>query len=245
MVQGEDLVSVVLPGERLKEVEPDIYALASDPGRSNEYDGMSRLYDHVMGNWLYNRLMWGYSIASLEALCRQTLAESSYGWVLDAGCGSLVFTAPVYAQYSDQPVILVDQSLAMLRRAKARMLRLRGEIPRNMVFFHGDACALPFRSHGFGAVICFNLLHVLDDVPGFLRGLVPVLRPGGLLACTTLVRNNRLGDSYMQFLSGKGLIIPRTGPEVLAFFDGIISPLTHEIDGNMLFVHNCTGRSHV
>ena len=62
----------------------------------------------------------------IEKLSAQlkALSSSSAGNVLDLGCGSLAFTAKVYSQYTERPVVLVDQSLKMLRMAKSRIMKL-------------------------------------------------------------------------------------------------------------------------
>lgn len=57
---------------------------------------MGTFYDLVLCNRFYNRLVWGYSITDYASLTRDAL-ESTNGWVLDAGCGSLAFTAKTYA----------------------------------------------------------------------------------------------------------------------------------------------------
>ncbi len=247
MIDDETLASILLPGLELTPVEPHIYTLASDAECGNEYDRIGVFYDLIMGNSVYNRVMWGYSISSFGIVCPKVLSKPSEGWVLDVGCGSLVFTAKVYASVSDRPVILMDQSIAMLRKARARMVQLCGEFPPNMAFLHGDALRLPFKTDVFGSVICLNLLHVLDDVHAFLRGLNRVLVSGGTSAFTTLVLNNRFGDFYMRFLGGKGLIIPRSTDDVLEAFDDLAWQVAHQLDGNMLFLQNgvrmaCIGR---
>ena len=73
--------------------------------------GASTIYDVVACNWFYNRLMWGYSIKDYSTLCKDTLDSSSEGWALDLACGSLAFTAEVYSNCSNRPVVFLDQSL--------------------------------------------------------------------------------------------------------------------------------------
>lgn len=238
MIDDKMLHSILSERVEMIPVEPPIYAPASEYFCENEYDRMDWFYDVVIGNALYNRLMWGYPISSLGELCSKALSGSSGEWVLDVGCGSLVFTAEVYAQNTSRPIALVDQSLEMLRRAKSRMTRICKEVPKNMVFFHADAHNLPFRSNVFSTLVCLNLLHVLKDPAAFLRELFRVTTRDCGMAFTTLVLNNRFGDSYMKFLSNKGLIISRTARDVTTLFYAFGSSFDHSLNGNMLFIHN-------
>ena len=114
-------------------------------------------------NRLYNRLVWGYWTSDFHSLGLDALRSATDGWVLDAGCGSLAFTAGTYVQYSERPIVLLDQSVKLLRMAKARLINLHGSVPPNMVFLHGDALELPFKPKSFTTIISMNLLHVLDD----------------------------------------------------------------------------------
>ncbi len=70
------------------------------------FDDKAGYYDLLIGNPVYNRIMWGYSIKEFGSFCDATLRSSSEGWVLDAGCGSLVFTAGSYAAYRARPAVL-------------------------------------------------------------------------------------------------------------------------------------------
>ena len=118
-MNARSLVGAALqPGASLREVEPGLYSLYLPGAGANAYDesGALAFYDRIACNALYNRLMWGYATPILNRLCRQALASRSEGWVLDAGCGSLAFTAPSYTGFTGRPVIFLDQSLTLLRR---------------------------------------------------------------------------------------------------------------------------------
>jgi len=96
---------------RLNLVEPDIYSGASP----DSYDsiGASTIYDVVACNRFYNWLMCGYSVKDYATLCENSLASSSEGWVLDLACGSLAFTAEIYANFSNWPVVFFKNFLGM------------------------------------------------------------------------------------------------------------------------------------
>jgi ubiquinone/menaquinone biosynthesis C-methylase UbiE len=146
--------------------------------------------------------MWGYSIENYGTLCKEFLASSSEGWVLDLACGSLAFTAEVYATCPNRPVVFLDQSLKLLRKGKSRLGKQKGSIPENMFFLHGDAFQLPFKAKVFHTIISLNLLHCLDDVKSVLKELKRVLRVNGTSVLTTLTLSDRWSDSYLKMLAG-------------------------------------------
>ena len=78
-------------------VEPNIYSVYSPGDMLGSYDkfGAATIYDVVACNRFYNWLMWGYSTKDYATLCKESLASSSDGWVLDLACGSLAFTAEI------------------------------------------------------------------------------------------------------------------------------------------------------
>lgn len=182
--------------------------------------------------------MWGYSVKDYTTLCENALASSSEGTVLDIACGSLAFTARLYAGYSERPVVFLDQSLNLLRKGKSRLMKRHGKVPGNMAFLHANALRLPFRAEAFSAVISLNLLHCLDDVTTVLKELKRVLTPDGTAALTTLVLSTtRWGDSYLNILARRGLVVPRGVDSLLSTFDDLGMPVKHEIKGNLALIN--------
>jgi hypothetical protein len=109
------LSEIISEDVTLNLVEPNIcsvYSIGDSPG---SYDalGASTIYDVVACNRFYNWLMWGYSVKDYATLCEDSLT-SSEGWVLDLACGSLAFTAEIYANCSNRPIVFLDQSLKLL-----------------------------------------------------------------------------------------------------------------------------------
>jgi SAM-dependent methyltransferase len=239
MIDAARLTEVIPPEVTLRLVEPHLYSLYApgDPVNSS-YDrkGALAFYDKVACNRFYNRLVWGYDTADYHALCRAGLGSSSEGWVLDAGCGALAFTARTYADYTGRPVIFLDQSITLLRLAKARLAKLTGGVPANVVFLHGDVLNLPFRPQSFGTIICLNLLHVLADIRRVLQELRQVLLDGGTMSFTTLIENNRLADRYLHMWARAGEVVPRTAGQLLAEFAALGMPVEYRLQGNMAFV---------
>ena len=160
MAAESTLSEIILEDVKFRLIEPHIYSIYSQVENVGSYDRYGSIYDVVACNRLYNRLVWGYWTREFHCLALDALRSASDGWVLDAGCGSLAFTAGTYVQYSERPIVLLDQSMKLLRMAKARLTDLHGSVPPNMVFLHGDALELPFKPKSFTTIISMNLLHV-------------------------------------------------------------------------------------
>ena len=232
------LSEIISEDVSLNLVEPDIYSVYSDGDSPGSYDsiGASTIYDVVACNRFYNWLMWGYSIKDYATLCEDFLASSSGGWVLDLACGSLAFTAEIYANCSNRPVVFLDQSQKLLRKGKSRLDKLKGNISGNIFFLHADALQLPFKANIFQTVISLNLLHCIDDVKTALKEIKRVLTNGGNSAITTLVQSNRWSNRYLNMLAGSGALISRSPDELLSAFNDMEMQVTHKIKGNLAFI---------
>jgi SAM-dependent methyltransferase len=234
------LSKIISEDVNLNLVEPDIYSVYSIGDSPGAYDsiGASAIYDMVACNRFYNWLMWGYSIKDYAILCEDSLASSHEGWVLDLACGSLAFTAEIYANCSNRPVVFLDQSLKLLRKGKFRIEKLKGNLPENMFFLHADALQLPFKANIFHTVISLNLLHCIDDMKTALKEIKRVLIDGGNFALTTLVQSSRWSNRYLNMLAGSGALISRSPDELLSAFNDMEMQVTHEVKGNLAFIRD-------
>ena len=232
------LSEIISEDVNLNLVEPDVYSVYSIGDSPGSYDsiGASTIYDMVACNRFYNRLMWGYSIKNYATLCEDSLASSSEGWVLDLACGSLAFTAEIYANCSNRPVVFLDQSLNLLRKGKSRLEKLKGKIPGNMFFLHADALQSPFKTNIFHTVISLNLLHCLDDIKSVLGEIKRVLIVDGNSALTTLIQSNRWSNRYLNMLAGSGALVSRSSVDLLSAFDDIEMKVTYKVKGNLAFI---------
>jgi len=212
----------------------DATASASSLELANQvrlYDVWAWLYDWVVGSRPYHRIVWGMSPGEHERFAHTALAAPDEDPILDAGCGSLLFTARCYRK-SSQRLTLLDASAGMLARARRRM----GSRPANWV--QGDLRALPFEAEHFGRVLHFGVLHCIDDAALVLRELARVTRRGGrlYLSCLTLARPR--GDAFLQRLARAGHVAPPRRPdEVLqAIEDAGFSLRAQQQRGSFLFV---------
>lgn len=100
--------------------------------------------------------------------------------VLEIGCGTgttALRLAPDVAQYT-----ATDGARAMIGIATAK---LGTGAATNVSFRHADA-ADRIAGAPFDAVFAFNLLHLVDDVPGVLAAVHAQLKPGGLFLSKTV-----------------------------------------------------------
>ena len=219
-------------------IESHIYSVLPDIEVESSYEKkFGDIYDWVACNPIYNRLVWGYSTSKFASLTFNALTSSKKCFVLDAGCGSLAFTAKAYIRYSERLVVLIDQSLKLLRIAKSRITRLNGKVPDNMVFLHGDVLQLPFEPHTFQTITSLNLLHVLDDINKLIVGLRTVLANDGKIYFTTLVQGKRVADRYLKAWENAGEVVSRDIIQLEAVFGRLGMPVKYDINGNMAFIY--------
>lgn len=236
-INDTDLSMMLSDNFSLREVEPYIYSVLPENESGNEYDSQFGIvYDLIACNALYNRIIWGYSIKIFTQMAYEALCLTKDGPVLDIGCGSLAFTAKVYSKYTERPVVLLDQSLKMLRIAKTRLMKLNGKIPDNLVFLHSDALRLPFKENPFTTIISENLLHCLNDTSLLLIQLKNIMTKNGKLFITTLVRSNRWADKYLQALADSGKLISRSIDDHIKIFEQVGLAAKYETIGNILLI---------
>jgi ubiquinone/menaquinone biosynthesis C-methylase UbiE len=236
-INENELSAMLLENFTLREVEPYIFSVLPDNESGNEYDSQfGFVYDLVACNPIYNRLIWGYPVKIFRQTASEALYSSYYGRILDIGCGSLAFTAKIYSQYIERPVVLVDQSIKMLRMAKSRLVKQNGKVPDNLVFLHADALQLPFREKTFTTILSENLLHCLGDTGLLLNQLKPIMSKDGKMYFTTLVRANRFADKYLEALADSGKLISRAVVDHKNVFDQVGLSAKYETIGNLMVI---------
>ena len=237
IIDESTLSELLLEDVSIRLIEPHIYSIFHNGEKPNFFDTMARFYDVVICNPLYNRFMWGYSVANYTTVVHDALTARD-GWVLDAGCGSLAFSAKTYIKCTERPIVFLDHSLNLLRIAKSRLIKLNGKVPANMIFLQGDALQLPFKPKSFETIISLNLLHVLDDVKSALFGLRNALAEKGTMSITTLLKNNLRADKYLEKMLKKASgVAPRDIGRLHALFNELGMSIEYDIHGNMAFIY--------
>lgn len=209
------LAEIIEPGRPVREIEASLLSVLDEGDEGAPYDSRAAAYDRLVSSRRYSQLAWGVPPITHTEFITRGLTSGDEGWVLDVAAGSCVPSAPAYAQTS-RPLIVLDRSLAMLRRGIARLRRLHGELPPHVVFLQADANALPFRADSMGTVICHGALHVFSTPQSVCAEWVRVLRAGGQLFASSLVRGRWLGDRYLGLLHRAGEIAPPRTPSELA-----------------------------
>jgi malonyl-CoA O-methyltransferase len=103
--------------------------------------------------------------------------------VLDLGCGPASAATAMRQRWPRARVIAMDLALPMLRQAKPRAgwNPLRKPIAR----INADARALPLADASVDVLFCNLCLQWVEDLAAVFAGFRRVLKPGGLLLCST------------------------------------------------------------
>jgi len=159
--------------------------------------------EHVAG--VLGRLIWGtdtsafyHDIARLSELPAGTS-------VLDIPCGGGVAFRGLRP---DQQLryVAADLSPLMLRRARAEAKRRH---LRWIEFVEADVEALPFEERSFDLVVTYTGLHCFPDPPAAIREMARVLRPGGELRGTSVIRRTGLRqDAFVRVMQLGGVFGP-------------------------------------
>jgi ubiquinone/menaquinone biosynthesis C-methylase UbiE len=231
------LDSLLRRDARLRQVEDGIFSVVPDHGERNGYDSAALFYDLLIGNPVYNRMVWGNWPKAYADYCRAALNSSTQGCVLDAGCGTLVFTAPEYLLHATRPIVLLDRSLGMLKRARGRLTSRRNALPEHIVLLQGDITDLPFKAESFETVLSWGVLHLFEDFRLPLRELSRIASPGSLMFFTSLVTGRQPGTRYLKWLNRHGEVAaPRTINETLSHIRFAGLHPKGEVRGNMAYL---------
>ena len=124
------------------------------------------------------------------------LKPGSGEFILDAGCGTGIFTSDIRAAGSR--VIGLDLSLPMLRYGKKKA----GRVPCEVVV--GDVLALPFPGEVFDKVVSITALEFVANARSAVDELFRVTRRGGCVLVATLNSLSPPGRLEEKKRPGKG-----------------------------------------
>ena len=200
---NDSLRAALRDGASLRQAEPEIWSALPADLASARYDGIAMRYDRVVSHPVYLRLAWGTRFEHEEQFAARALASSREGRVLDAGCGSLCFTAGAHLA-SGRDTLLLDLSLGMLRLARDRIVARAGGVPERIALLQADAVAPPLRDGAFRTVLCPGILHLFADPSPLLRRLDALCEPAGSIFLTCLVTDRAFGRAYLRLLARSG-----------------------------------------
>jgi SAM-dependent methyltransferase len=239
VTQRATLNSVLAHPDAVREVRSGLFTALPADAVAAPYDRRAVVYDAIVGRSIYQRIFWGTSPTAFTRFARVALEGAGDGCFVEAGCGSLLFTSPMYREFRGTCALLVDRSAHMLRRALTRLSSEDGRIPDGVAVLHADVAALPVRPGAFSSLLCLNVLHVPCDVAAITAEFSRILMPGrGRLFVSSLVRSGRWSDAYMAALHRMGeLAAPVTLDEFrvrVADRWGVVE--STKVEGNMGFL---------
>lgn len=146
-------------------------------------------YDFGVQNPVVGRVagmaMWGFDIRKLFASIDRIRDATTGDRVLDVPCGGgLVF--PALPKNHGLEYVALDYSPVMLSRARRKVKKLGQS---GVIFEQGDVGTLPFEDGAFNLVLTYNGVHCFPDPEQALRELTRVVKPGGTLRGTLVVRD--------------------------------------------------------
>lgn len=98
--------------------------------------------------------------------------------ILDAGCGSGIFTLDILA--TGAHVVGLEISLAMLAGARNKTAAYP------FLGVQGDIISLPFQKESFDKVVSVTALEFIEDATGAVKEMFRVTRSGGVVVVATL-----------------------------------------------------------
>jgi phosphatidylethanolamine/phosphatidyl-N-methylethanolamine N-methyltransferase len=148
--------------------------------------------------WERHARAYGRSLALLgKPLTRVSAlvleAVNGAGEVLEVAAGTGVFTIQIAPKV--QRLVATDYSEAMIELTRARVTEAGLS---NVECVRADIYSLPFDPERFDAVVAGNVLHLVPDLPGALRSLRRVLRPGGRLVAPTFCHDETVLSSVIS-----------------------------------------------
>lgn len=136
--------------------------------------------------------------------------------VLDYGCGT--GTAAIEIASSVKKVKGIDISSKMIEAAKGKTVERK---VKDIDFTQTTVFDEKLEKGSFDVILCFNLLHLVEDMPKVMQRINKLLKPGGLIiSATPCIRGTFLGV-LLSPVSKIGLIPPITSFKISELEDSI------------------------
>lgn len=152
---------------------------------------MNDVFDHRQVRRAFSRAAAGYSAAAglqrgiesrlMESL--EYLGDQAPASILDLGSGPGTAAVELRRRWPKARVLAIDVALPMLRQVAPR--RGWNPLQRPIDRICADARALPLADDSVDLVFSNLCLQWVEDLDALFAGLRRVLRPGGLLLCST------------------------------------------------------------
>lgn len=128
-----------------------------------------------------------YDQAVISHLLANLAPDSPPMNVLDAGCGTGLFTIPVARNRPTWKITGIDLSIGMLEVARRQSVKLLLE---NARFVQGNVTALPASDSTYDVIIAGGLFPNLNDAPAALREFLRVIKRNGRLHVVEVDRSS-------------------------------------------------------
>lgn len=220
----------------VRRLEPSLYSVFPPEHSGAPYDNKAEAYDRMVSSDRYLRFAWGAQRSTILSFMQEAFS-SSHGTIVDLAAGTSVDAYRIYTE-TVRPTIVVDLSVQMLRRGMSRVTAATGAIPDNIVFLQADALCLPIGDKALSTIICHGGFHLFPALDRIVAEWRRVLVPDGGLYVTSLVKERRLGNVYLQLLARAGEVSePMSAEQVRRIVGAGMGCATElAVEGNFAYV---------
>jgi ubiquinone/menaquinone biosynthesis C-methylase UbiE len=165
---------------------------------AQSYDTVSTAYDQLLTGAtsfarMYNQIVWGLNDEDYVNDLLTLFPDVDNKVILDVPVGTGVFTLDLYQKIAKSAqIIVLDYSLGMLRKAKARYEK---NGITNIVYIHGDIGELPLLDDSVDVLLTMNGYHAFPEKEKALSEMARVAKSGSvILGCFYIKAQRRLTD---------------------------------------------------
>ncbi|KMZ67702.1 putative methyltransferase, chloroplastic [Zostera marina] len=157
---------------------------------------VSFLYER---GWRQNFIIGGFPGPEKEfEMAKDYLKPTFGGTIVDASCGSGLFSRMFSKSKLYKAVVALDFSENMLRQCD-EFVKKEGVSTESLILVRADICRLPFASTSVDAVHAGAALHCWPSPSSSVAEISRILRPGGVFVATTFIADGVY--SNLPFLS--------------------------------------------